>query len=122
MRNLILASCLILLVGWTAGCQTERRDDPYAAMAGDFEYEEERESRLAFWRWGDDAPPEQAPVTEREILRDMSPELKGRSETPGERRMRAARTIDLNGRSAWDDLMMILLLDRPSRLSLYPTP
>ena len=52
----------------------------------------------------------------------MSPNLDYRARTHDEARITHARTIDINGRSMWDDVERILLLDRPSRQSLYPTP
>lgn len=65
---------------------------------------------------------DQEPITVKSVHRDMSPELETRAETTGEIDTRVARTIDTNGRSAWNDLLMFWLLDRPSRQSLYPTP
>lgn len=62
------------------------------------------------------------PITAKSVHRNMSPELDTRSMTSGEIDTRIARTIDTNGRSAWDDLMNFFLLNRPSRQSLYPTP
>jgi len=62
------------------------------------------------------------PITADDILNDMSPELTTRENTYMESRIRHARVIDTNGRTAWDDLERWLLLDRASRLSLTPTP
>lgn len=62
------------------------------------------------------------PITADDVLADMSPNLTHRSRTHDEARITHARTIDTNGRSLWTDIERILLLDRPSRQSLFPTP
>lgn len=92
---------------------------------------------LAFWNWGQSDEPDYAQkdegggwfglggddeLTEDDILSDMSPELDQLAETPGEVRIRHARTLDTSGRQAWDDLDRILMLDRPRRLSMMPVP
>ena len=74
---------------------------------------------LAFWNWFDD---DDDRITEDDVLGDMSPELVTRAETKGETKIRRAKVLDVNGRSIWDDLNEIFFFDRPSRLSLYPTP
>ena len=61
-------------------------------------------------------------ITSKSVHFNMSPELETRAETTGEIDTRVARTVDTNGRSAWNDLLMFWLLDRPNRQSLYPTP
>ena len=88
------------------------------------EYAEEDDRKgplesLAFWNWGDDEPD---PITTDDVLGNMSPELTSLARTPDEIDMQMSRTVDTNGRSAWDDLLAIFLLDRPLRLSNYPIP
>jgi hypothetical protein len=76
---------------------------------------------LAFWKWG---KKEEGPrrITESDVLGDMSPELATRAETKDETKIRRAKILDLNTRTIWDDLNHMFFFDRPSRLSLYPTP
>jgi hypothetical protein len=62
------------------------------------------------------------PITAKSVHENMSPELISRAHTSGEIDTRISRSMDTNGRSAWDDLLMFLLLDRPNRATLYPTP
>lgn len=61
-------------------------------------------------------------ITASDVHSNMSPELDTRAETKGEIDTRISRTLDTNGRSTWDDVLGFFLLDRPSRLSAYPTP
>ena len=61
-------------------------------------------------------------ITARDVHADMSPELSTTGRTPGEVDTQLSKTVDMNGRSAWDDLLSFLLLDRPSRLNIYPVP
>ena len=75
---------------------------------------------MAFWTWGDDDGPD--PITKGDVLGNMSPELKSTARTPDEVDLQISRTIDTNGRTAWDDLLNIFLLDKPTRLTLYPVP
>lgn len=86
--------------------EIEKEDDPHP---------------LAFWRWFDDDDDDDE-ITEDDVLDDMSPELVTRAETKGETKIRRAKVLDVNGRTIWDDLNEIFFFDRPSRLSLYPTP
>lgn len=151
MKYLLVASLLVLTAAFGTGCQSqerttgldegiyqppeEERQGPLEALAfwnwGQEEeeepeviqYQEEEEEgfldALAFWNWGDD---EEEVITDDDVLSDMSPEMTTRARTSGEVRIDTARTLDTNGRTAWDDLRSLLLLDRPSHLSLYPTP
>jgi hypothetical protein len=61
-------------------------------------------------------------ITARDVHSNMSPELDTTSRTPGEINTQLSRTVDTNGRMFWDDLMSVMLLDKPSRLSVYPIP
>lgn len=61
-------------------------------------------------------------ITGRSVRSDWSPELYSTAHSREQHKVREARTLDTNGRQAWDDLSMLLLLDRPSRMSEYPIP
>lgn len=76
---------------------------------------------LAFWNWGDDEPD---PITKRDVLGNMSPELVTLARTNDEVDIQMSRTVDTNGRNAWDDVLSVFLLDRPLRMSAnsYPIP
>ena len=61
-------------------------------------------------------------ITKEEVLADMSPRLTHLSRTHWEAQITQKRTVDTNGRMFWDALEEVLLLDRPSRLTMYPAP
>ena len=103
MKNLLLLTMCVGLLSLGVGCQDEQRTTGLDGSVGASSSDHER-------------------ITVDTVTRDMSPELATRSETRDEGRIRQARTIDTNTRTIWDDLRTILLLDRPSRQSLYPTP
>lgn len=75
---------------------------------------------LMFWRKPEPAGPK--PVTLKSVLRDMSPELVSRAERKDDAKIRMAKQLDINTRSIWDDLNEMFLTDRPSRLSMTPSP
>ncbi len=61
-------------------------------------------------------------ITASKVRSDMSPELDSIAMTKEQRKNEHARTVDTDLRQVWDDLDMLLLLDRPVRLSRYPIP
>ena len=61
-------------------------------------------------------------VTADDVRDHMSPELKSMAMTNEQRKNAHARTIDTTLRQTWDDLDMILLLDKPVKLTRYPVP
>jgi hypothetical protein len=61
-------------------------------------------------------------ITADKVRRDMSPELQSVAMTHEQRKNREARNVDTTMRQFWDDLDMILLLDKPVRLTRYPLP
>ena len=111
MKYLLVALMLALTAGIGAGCENQERtvglDEPIAPPV---------EEQQPFWEGDDDR------ITKGDVLSDMSPALKTRPKTPGQVHIDIARTVDTNGRSAWRDLMRVLMLDEPSSLSPYPTP
>lgn len=117
VKNLLVALTLALATLIGTGCESQERtvglDEPVVAPPQE---EEGFFESLAFWEEDEER------LTEDDVLSNMSPALMTRPDTPGEVDIEVARTIDTNGRSAWRDLMRVLLLDEPSRLSPYPTP
>lgn len=94
-------------------------------------YEDEEEDggilgALAFWNWfegdGEDVEPEPDPITADMIRADMSPAMDHVAHSGEEAKNQTAKTIDDNGRQAWDDLWRALLLDRPARGTTYGIP
>lgn len=63
-----------------------------------------------------------SPSTASGVRANWSPELRSMARTSEQHRTMEARTIDTNLRQIWDDGAMILLLDRPVRLTRYPVP
>jgi hypothetical protein len=62
-------------------------------------------------------------VTPGSVRDNYSPDLETTTLNAGQRKNRAARTLDLNVRQFNDDFdRHILMLDRPSRLTRYPVP
>jgi len=61
-------------------------------------------------------------VTAEKVRDNMSPELQSMAMTHEQRQNAHARTIDTTLRQVWDDLDMILLLDKPIKLTRYPVP
>lgn len=61
-------------------------------------------------------------ITASMIRQDMSPEMESMALTHGQRLNRRAKVWDVNARQIWDDIDVILLEDRPLRLSRYPVP
>jgi hypothetical protein len=61
-------------------------------------------------------------ITGDDIRDDMSPELQTLGMTREQHKNRTARSIDTTLRQVWDDIDMILLLDRPIRLHRYQIP
>lgn len=89
-----------------------------------YEEEEEGDHPLAVlwpgnWFKDDDKV---KPVTAEDVLSDMSPELHGMAETKGEASIRKARNNNLRKRQLNDDIELLLMRERPSRLSLFPVP
>lgn len=56
------------------------------------------------------------------VRSNLTPELQSIAHSPEQRKNVHARVYDTNLRQVWDDLDMILLLDRPSQMSKYPIP
>ncbi len=121
MATRLLAVTLAGLIILGTGCQSKQDaqalDDPLTpaepvatdkGLAG-----------LLPWNWFEER---EKPITKGDVLGNMSPELSTISRTPDEVDIQISRTIDTNGREAWDDLLQVFLLDRPSHLSLYPVP
>lgn len=102
MKNLLIALACVGLFSLNVGCEQQQRT---GGLDGSLSGEEQRE-----------------PITVDTVTDDMSPELTTRAETEEEGQVRTARVVDTNTRTIWDDLRNIFLLDRPSRLSLYPVP
>jgi hypothetical protein len=63
-----------------------------------------------------------SPVSAKGVRNNPSPELQSIAMTKGQRKNRHARTHDTTMRQIHDHLDMILLFDRPVRLSEYPIP
>jgi len=61
-------------------------------------------------------------ITANSVRDDMSPGLKSMAESNEQMKNRHARTFDTNFRQIPDDIDMILLFDRPVRLSPYVIP
>lgn len=61
-------------------------------------------------------------IKAQDVRRDFSPELFSMGQSEEQMKTSNARTIDTNGRQAWDDAARLLLLDRPLRMSKYPIP
>ena len=75
---------------------------------------------LKFWK--EKKPKAPKPMTLDDVLHNMSPELATRTDTKDELRIRRAKIVDINTRTVWDDLNEMFFLDRPSRLSMTPSP
>lgn len=61
-------------------------------------------------------------ITADDVRGDMSPELKSMAHNSEQLENRYARSSDTTLRQIWDDIDMLLLRDKPSRLSRYPVP
>ena len=61
-------------------------------------------------------------VTTDAILGDLTPELLTLTERPIDAEVQIARTNNTNMRQFWNDWGHVLILDRPTRLSVYPVP
>lgn len=61
-------------------------------------------------------------ITSGDIRSNPSPELYSTAETFEENNNDVAQVIDWNVRSLRDDLNRVLLLERGSRLTIYPQP
>ncbi len=61
-------------------------------------------------------------ITADKIRSAPSPEMEGMVRTHEQRDNDFSKTMHVNGRQIWDDIDMIMLWDRPSRLSRYPVP
>ncbi|MEM6393128.1 MAG: hypothetical protein AAF797_10180 [Planctomycetota bacterium] len=61
-------------------------------------------------------------ITSSDIRANPSPELYTTAHTLEEYRNDKAQTLDWYVRSLRDDIDSVLLLDRPSRLTIYPAP
>lgn len=147
-KHLIVACTLAAAVAFVGGCQEQKTSSlepgigqPEQPKKGFFE-------SLAFWESDEPAEPEPVTyqpaeeekdtwadglwpgnwfkddgrITAADVRWDMSPELSTLDSTPGESKNNHARVIDTNTRQIWNDLDRILLLDRPSHLSLYSVP
>lgn len=82
--------------------------------------EPKKESSLAFWNWFKKDP--NAPLSEKYILSHLTPELKSRAHTHGDLRILKAKRDNLNARGLHDDLYKVMMWDKPSSLSMYPSP
>lgn len=73
------------------------------------------------WNWGKKSGDGEArAITADEVRSNYSPERFTLGETDGQFKNRTSRTVDTNLSNFWDDLMSVMLLDRPSRSSPYP--
>jgi hypothetical protein len=61
-------------------------------------------------------------ITADDVRDDMSPELQTMALTREQHKNQIARSIDTTLRQFWDDVDVVLLLDRPVRLSRYQIP
>lgn len=61
-------------------------------------------------------------ITPDSVRSDMSPELQSMAMTAEQRKNTHARALDTTARQFWDDLDFLLMIDQPSRLSIYPVP
>ena len=59
-------------------------------------------------------------ITGDTVRANLTPELQSLAHTSEQNKNRVAITIDTNTRSIWDDVLNLLLLDRPARLNRYP--
>jgi hypothetical protein len=104
------------------GCQSKQADtqtmgDPLTAAQP---VEEDKGlAGLLPWNWFEH---QEKPITKGDVLGNMSPELSTTARTPDETDIQISRSVDTTTRQAWDDLLGVFFLDRPSRLSLYPVP
>jgi len=57
-----------------------------------------------------------------DVLSDMSPGFETIALSHDQRMLRHARTLNTHQRQFNDDLDMVLLIDRPLRMSPYPIP
>jgi hypothetical protein len=104
--------------------EAQKKQQPERILP-DYEDEETKEGPLdflAFWKGDDEGETEPPRVTEGEILGNLSPEMTSRKYTPGEVDRHISKTFDRDGQGAWDDILYHLMLDKPSRLSMVPTP
>lgn len=61
-------------------------------------------------------------ITSGDIRSNPSPELYTTAKTAEENRNDIAQVLDWNARTLRDDVNRLLLIDRPSRLTIYPAP
>lgn len=132
MGKFLWIPLIAFAIGLSVGCESQQRrqttglDEPItlASLEDDIPTAEEKPEGpldwLAFWNWGDEPEEIEDPITADDVLSDMTPELVTRGRTEGDVDIDIARTLDLNGLSAWDDILNIWLLDQPTRLSETP--
>lgn len=114
---------------WFGGDKKEVADEEEVRPVQYYEPEEEKDGNPVAFLWpgnwfkGDDEDKDKVePVKDEDILKDMSPELHGMAETKGEYRIRKARAANIRNRQLRDDIELLLMRERPSRLSLFPVP
>lgn len=114
---------LALLALVFAGCESQKTsslDEPISAPPPQKEKGGPLEA-LAFWNWGS-GEDEPDPVTKDEVLGNLTPELSTTTQTPDEVDFAISKTVDYNGRQAWDDLLRVMLLDEQSDMIYAPQP
>ncbi|MCX5662114.1 MAG: hypothetical protein NTW19_20755 [Planctomycetota bacterium] len=61
-------------------------------------------------------------ITAEGVRWNMSPELQGMANTPDQRKNTQARSMDTTMRQFNDDMDMVLMINKPSHLTIYPVP
>ncbi len=122
VKNL-LTPCLLAALLLLAACQKEKTsslDEPLPLPEPAASDKPGLADKLWPGNWFKDSEPDK--VTAHSVLSDMSPELVTRGETAGERDILFHRVVDENTAQIHTDLSRMFFFERPSRLSLYPTP
>lgn len=107
----------ILPWNWGEDKMTKKDEALFAEMDDDKQKPSFWQS-LAFWDKGEKSDM----ISEHEVRTNLSPELETVAERGGEADARWRRSVDTNGRAAWDDLMAVFLVERPSRSARLPIP
>lgn len=113
---------LDVLAFWTWFEEEEPVDYTIQPLQHELDAEKEKGllDQMAFWTWFE--PKDDSEITAKKVRADMSPALTNFATDDQESQNRRARTIDHNTRQIWDDIEMILLLERPVRMTKYPLP
>jgi hypothetical protein len=97
-------------------------DEPTQPEPVTYEPAEEEKDSFGAGLWPGNWFKDDGRITASDVRWNMSPELATLEATKEESKNNHARVIDTNTRQIWNDLDRILLLDRPSHLSLYSIP